>query len=117
MQSARSAQSVCRTVERNLVAFGILEQINPDCVNEIHVAGGHELAGFYTDAHSGVTPSEVWSWAYKYGPRLHNLRAIVFEFHESYFEKLGLRGIVAELERMHEWAEAMSPETQRQNVS
>lgn len=100
-----------------LSPLAYLEQINPDCVNEIHVAGGHELAGFYTDAHSGVTPSEVWSWAYKYGPRLHNLRAIVFEFHESYFEKLGLRGIVAELERMHEWAEAMSPETQRQNVS
>ena len=39
-----------------------LEQLNPDCVQEIHLAGGHELAGFYTDAHSGVTPGEVWSW-------------------------------------------------------
>lgn len=35
-----------------------LEQINPDSVQEIHLAGGHELAGFYTDSHSGLTPAE-----------------------------------------------------------
>jgi uncharacterized protein (UPF0276 family) len=84
-----------------------LEKLNPDCVQEIHLAGGHELAGFYTDAHSGPTPSAVWSWAYEFGPRFKNLRAIVFEFHESYFEKLGLRGIAGELERMHELADAV----------
>lgn len=82
-----------------------LEQLNPDCVREIHLAGGHELAGFYTDSHSGLTPAEVWSWAYRYGPRFRNLKAIVFEFHESYLEKLGLDGIAGELERMRELAE------------
>jgi len=81
-----------------------LEQLNPDCVYEIHLAGGDEMAGFYTDSHSGLTPSEVWSWAYRFGPRFRNLRAIVFEFHESYFEKLGLEGIAGELERIHELA-------------
>jgi uncharacterized protein (UPF0276 family) len=94
-----------------------LEQLNPDCVQEIHLAGGDELAGFYTDSHSGLTPSEVWSWAYKFGPRFKNLRAIVFEFHESYFEKLGLDGIAGELERMHELAEAVDPGVQQRNVS
>ncbi len=88
-----------------------LDKLNPDCVREIHLAGGHELAGFYTDAHSGVTPSEVWSWAYEFGPRFKNLRAIVFEFHESYFERLGLGGIAAELERMHELADAVASGT------
>src|ERR1700733_3093 len=86
-----------------------LEELNPDCVQEIHLAGGHELAGVYTDAHSGLTPGEVWSWAHKFGPRFKNLRAIVFEFHESYFDRLGLSGIAAELERMHELAQAVAP--------
>jgi len=85
-----------------------LEQLNPDCVMEIHLAGGHELAGFYTDSHSTLTPADVWSWAYQFGPRFRNLRAIVFEFHESYFEKLGLRGIMGELERMRELAETVA---------
>jgi hypothetical protein len=52
-----------------------------------------------------LTPDEVWSWAYEFAPRFTNLKAIVFEFHESYFEKIGLDGIVGELERMRELAE------------
>lgn len=85
-----------------------LEQLNPLCVHEIHVAGGDHLAGFYTDSHSGLTPSEVWSWASEFGPRFTNLKAIVFEFHESYFEKLGMHGIIGELERMHGLAESLA---------
>lgn len=85
-----------------------LEELDPECVGEIHIAGGDELAGFYTDSHSGLTPGEVWDWAYQFGPRFRNLRAIVFEFHESYFERLGLAGIAHELERMHALAEAIS---------
>jgi len=85
-----------------------LEQLNPDCVKEIHIAGGDELAGFYMDSHSGLTPDEVWEWAYGFGPRFRNLKAIVFEFHESYFERLGLAGIVGELERMHALADALA---------
>lgn len=85
-----------------------LEQIDPESVQEIHLAGGHELAGFYTDSHSGLTPGEVWEWAHHFGPRFRNLRAIVFEFHESYAAKLGLKGIAGELERMHALAEAVA---------
>ena len=87
-----------------LSAVEYLEQLNPDCVHEIHLAGGDEMAGFYTDSHSGITPQEVWSWAYKFCPSFNNLKAIVFEFHESYFDKLRLSGIAQELERMHELA-------------
>jgi uncharacterized protein len=86
-----------------------LEQLNPDAVGEIHIAGGHELAGFYTDSHSGLTPDQVWDWAYAFGPRFRNLKAIVFEFHESYFEKLRLEGLAGELERMHTLAGAIAP--------
>ena len=93
-----------------LSALDYLEQLDPDCVEEIHVAGGDELAGFYMDSHSGLTPREVWDWAYMFGPRFRNLRAIVFEFHESYFGKLGMAGIVTELERMHELSHALAAE-------
>jgi uncharacterized protein (UPF0276 family) len=94
-----------------------LEQLNPDCVQEIHLAGGHELAGFYTDSHSGLTPGDVWSWAYQFGPRFKNLKAIVFEFHESYLEKLGLNGIAGELERMHVLAETLTSSRVQQGAT
>jgi uncharacterized protein len=84
-----------------------IEQLDPDCVREIHIAGGDELAGFYTDSHSGHTPDAVWDWACAFAPRFVNLRAIVFEFHESYFEKLGFAGITRELERMRALAESL----------
>ncbi len=90
-----------------------LEQLDTDAVKEIHLAGGGVLAGFYTDSHSDVTPAEVWSYAYALTPKLRNLRAITFEFHESYFAKIGLEEIVAELERLHELSEAVTqPRTQ-----
>jgi uncharacterized protein (UPF0276 family) len=94
-----------------------LEQIDPACVEEIHIAGGDELAGFYTDSHSGLTPAEVWEWAYGFGPRFINLRAIVFEFHESYFGKLGLQGIAGELERMHLLADSLASKAQQSHVA
>lgn len=81
-----------------------LETINPDAVMEIHLAGGDMLAGFYTDSHSQFTPAEVYSWAVEYVPRFKNLKAITFEFHESYFGRLGIAGIAKELERLHELA-------------
>jgi uncharacterized protein len=81
-----------------------LEQLDPNMVCEIHMAGGDELLGFYTDSHSQLTPDEVWSLAFEFVPACTNLRAIIFEFHESYFERLGLAGIAKELERLHELA-------------
>ena len=86
-----------------------LEQINPDAVVEIHMAGGDELAGFYTDSHSRVTPPEVWEYVNEFVPRFRHLRGITFEFQESYFPVLGLAGIIGELERLHELAERGRP--------
>lgn len=81
-----------------------LGQLNPDAVVEIHMAGGDEIAGFYTDSHSRLSPPEVWEYAYEFVPRCRRLRGITFEFHESYFPRLGLTGILGELEAMHELA-------------
>jgi uncharacterized protein (UPF0276 family) len=79
-----------------------LDQIDPLAVEEIHLAGGDDFAGFYMDSHSGFTPPEVWEMAFAHAPRFPNLRAITFEFQETYYERMGVEGVVAELERMHE---------------
>jgi uncharacterized protein len=81
-----------------------LEELNPDAVEEIHLAGGDDFAGFYMDSHSSVTPPEVWRWAFEYVPRFRRLRAITFEFQETYYERLGPGTLVAELTRMHDLA-------------
>jgi len=81
-----------------------LEELNPDAVEEIHFAGGDEFCGFYMDSHSGATPAAVWRYAFEYAPRFRRLRALTFEFQETYYERLGAEAIVGELNRMHELA-------------
>lgn len=82
-----------------------LAALDPDAVEEVHLAGGDDGEGFYMDSHSTFTPEIVWEAAERYLPRCRNLRAITFEYQESYFDDLGLAGLAAELERMHDLAE------------
>jgi uncharacterized protein (UPF0276 family) len=81
-----------------------IEELDPDAVMEMHLGGGDEFDGFYMDSHSGLTPPEVWSHAFEFAPRFRNLRAITFEFQETYYERIGAEALVGELERMHELA-------------
>lgn len=81
-----------------------IEELDPDAVVEIHLGGGDDFAGFYMDSHSGLTPAEVWEVAHEFAPRFKRLRAITFEFQETYYERIGARALVDELERMHELA-------------
>ena len=78
-----------------------LEALDLEAVEEVHLAGGDDAEGFYMDSHSTLTPAVVWELAHAYLPRCRNLRAITFEYQESYFEDLGLPALAAELERMH----------------
>ncbi len=93
-----------------------LDELDPDAVEEIHLAGGDDFAGFYMDSHSGLTPEEVWRVAFEYVPRFPRLRAITFEFQETYFERIGLKALAAELERMHELAACCMPERELVHV-
>ena len=81
-----------------------IEALRPEAVGEIHVAGGDWLQGFYTDSHSRPTPERVWELAHDYAPTFPSLRAITFEWHESYFDRLGIDGIARELQAMREIA-------------
>jgi uncharacterized protein (UPF0276 family) len=89
-----------------------MDELNSDTVMEIHLGGGDEFAGFYMDSHSSLTPPEVWQYAFDYAPRFKRLRAITFEFQETYYEDLGPDALVEELMRMHELAACCAVETQ-----
>lgn len=79
-----------------------VESLNAAAVTEIHVAGGETLLGMYTDAHSGAVPEAVWLLLRRLLPRLTRLRAITFEYHESVATRLGVDGVLAQLERARE---------------
>ncbi len=83
-----------------------LDALDLEAVEEVHLAGGDDDEGFYMDSHSTLTPEYVWELAYAYLPRCRNVRAITFEYQESYFAEIGLPALARELERMHELADA-----------
>lgn len=87
-----------------------ISALEPRAVGEIHLAGGDDFAGFYMDSHSGRTPEDVWRVAFEFVPRFPNLRAITFEFQETYYADIGPEALVEELERMHELARACARE-------
>jgi len=88
-----------------------------DSVEEVHLAGGDDEEGFYMDSHSTPTPPEVWELAFDVLPRCRNLRAITFEYQESYFDDIGLTALARELERMHELAEACARPCSADNMA
>jgi uncharacterized protein (UPF0276 family) len=84
--------------------------LNPAAVLEIHLAGGDEFLGFYMDSHCDLTPPDVWNLAYTVVPRFPNLRAITFEYQETYADTIGLPALEEELRRMHALADTCAVE-------
>lgn len=80
-------------------ALGFVGELDLDHVGEIHIAGGSELAGMYTDSHAGPCPEPVWELLEWVVPRAPNLGGITFEFHDSYYAELKADGIARELDR------------------
>jgi uncharacterized protein (UPF0276 family) len=86
-------------------AIGYLEQLDLGRVTELHIAGGNEFAGMYTDAHAGPCPEPVWSLLEYTVALARNLRGVTFEFHDSYFHTLGEAGVREQLRRARDvWA-------------
>jgi uncharacterized protein (UPF0276 family) len=84
-----------------------LDELDLSRVVEIHIAGGSELAGMYTDSHAGPCPEPVWELLQDVVPAAPELAAITFEFHDSYYPLLGVEGIRAQLDRARAiWARA-----------
>ena len=80
-------------------AQAFVDALALDQVIEIHIAGGTELDGMWLDSHSGACPEPVLELLDYVAARAPNLRAITFEFHESYFPVLGEDGLREQLER------------------
>lgn len=86
-------------VNHNFDAPSFLGALDLDAVVEVHLAGGGEFAGMYTDSHSGPCPEPVWRLLEEIIPQTPNLKGITFEFHDSYFPRIGAEGVRAQLER------------------
>jgi uncharacterized protein (UPF0276 family) len=79
--------------------FAWLDELDLEQVIEIHIAGGGEIGGMYTDSHAGPCPQPVWDLLAHVVPRTPSLRGITFEFHDSYYPLLKADGVAAELGR------------------
>jgi uncharacterized protein (UPF0276 family) len=75
-------------------------------VVEVHIAGGSEMAGMYTDSHAGPVAGPVWDLLDEVVERAPNLCGITFEFEDHYLPALGGHdGVLRELERARQaWA-------------
>lgn len=90
-------------------ALTFLDLVDLTSVVEIHIAGGDEFAGMYTDSHAGPCPEPVWELLDYAVPRTPNLRGITFEFHFSYYGLMGEAGVRAQLDRARvAWARRSS---------
>jgi uncharacterized protein len=80
-------------------AVDFVQELDLTRIVETHIAGGSEFAGMYTDSHSGACPEPVWQLLEYVVSRAPNLRAVTFEFHDSYYPFLGPEGLREQLTR------------------
>src|SRR6516164_7740129 len=73
-------------------AAGFLRELDLDAVVEVHVAGGGEFAGMYTDSHSGPPPEPVWRLLEDIMPHTPNLKGITSDFPASSSRRTGGKG-------------------------
>jgi len=78
---------------------GFLRDLDLRNVVEIHLAGGDDLLGFYTDSHAGPVAPPVWELLKDTLRAAPWIRAVTFEFHESSYPLLKRDGIRLELDR------------------
>lgn len=76
-----------------------IDELDLSRVWEIHIAGGSELAGMYTDSHAGPVAGPVWELLHAVVPRTRHLAGITFEFHDSYFPLMQAEGVQEELSK------------------
>ncbi|NML17143.1 DUF692 domain-containing protein [Azohydromonas caseinilytica] len=87
------------SVNLDLSAFAFIDALDLGAVHEIHIAGGNWLYGAYLDSHAGPCADAVWPLLSYTAPRCPNLRGVTFEFHESYYPRLEVAGVLAQLTR------------------
>ncbi len=76
-----------------------VDALELDRVVEVHIAGGSEMLGMYTDSHAGPCPEPVWELLDRVVAGAPNLCGITFEFEETYFPRLGVEGVCEQVRR------------------
>lgn len=76
-----------------------MKELEPDCVEEIHIAGGNKMNGAWLDSHAGACSEPVWDLLDTALACFPRVRGITFEFHESYFPELTAAGLHDQLRR------------------
>lgn len=77
-----------------------VNQINPERIVQIHMAGGFTHKGYYLDAHSGTSNDEVFNLYEKIVKELPNLKAVTFEMQPENLNFVSETDIRKQLEKM-----------------
>ena len=77
-----------------------IDQVDPQRIIQIHLAGGLYFKDYYLDAHSGVSNDEVLELYEKIVKRLPNLKAVTFEMLPEYISYLKPSQYRNQLEKM-----------------
>lgn len=75
-----------------------LSRLDLDNVLEVHVAGGAEMYGFWSDAHFGFADAAALGLLPRVVRGARHLRCVTFEFHEASLEAMSLQGVIAQAE-------------------
>ena len=87
-------------------AAEFIRRIDPGTIVEIHVAGGDDFQGMYTDSHAGPVPEAVWQLLEVALDHAPDVRAVTYEFHDSYFREMKNSGVRQQLTRAKKiWAD------------
>lgn len=76
-----------------------IDALDLGAVRELHIAGGSVIGKAYTDSHAGPCPSEVWDLLEDVATQCPNLEGITFEFHDSYYPRMGQERLLEQLDR------------------
>ncbi len=79
--------------------YEIINKIDLKNVTELHIAGGEELAGYWTDAHAGRCPPMVWELLEYVLSQPNSVRAVTFEVDESYATQMSDDDFLEEIQR------------------
>jgi len=82
--------------------YAFVAELDLAAVTEVHIAGGEEFGGMYTDAHSGECPTEVWQLLELVVGAAPNLCGVTYELEPSYYGRLREEGVRDQLRQARE---------------
>lgn len=85
-----------------------INEVDISHIREIHIAGGAEIDGVWTDSHSGFCPEEVWNALQHILSKPHHIRGVTYEIDPSCVSLIGEDEIVNMLRHVRQLITASS---------